>query len=438
MMVNMVKLTYVVKIVFSLAVFMLISTSYADINTLSLGKVPIYHQQESFLPQIEIRYSIEIGSIDAPKSQAGLVNLLAQSLRLGTLKYSEEELNFILDDRAIHLSISLDHERLTIAMKLLKENVFIAADILSELISNATFPEKKVMRLRQEMIGGLKLSQSNPGWVAQQRFSELVYKGTPYQAPISGYPFTLNKIKPSDLRKMYDKVFQRRRRFMVLVGDITTDEIKDVFSLIMSESTNYKKRKPKRYKFNPTEQTVNKYKSIKQSHISFAGKGVTRSADDYYVVQVLNHIVGGGGLDSMLAKEVREKNGLAYSIHSQFVANKNIGFFKISLQTKSDSTSKAIDLVEHVLAQTAAGNIKKSDLKLAKQYLVDSFPLRVETSSQIASYIVYIARHDLPLDYFDYYPDQISDVTLSQVKKAAKNYFTQPMMTFILGPKDAL
>ena len=87
-----------------------------------------------------------------------------------------------------------------------------------------------------------------------------------------------------------------------------------------------------------------------QSHIKLAYLGLKRDDPDYYPLLVGNYILGGGGFASRLMEEIRQKRGLAYSVHSSFFPLKQAGPFQIGLQTKKEQSEEALMITQKVLA----------------------------------------------------------------------------------------
>jgi zinc protease len=150
--------------------------------------------------------------------------------------------------------------------------------------------------------------------------------------------------------------------------------------------------------------------------------GVARSNPDYYRLQVMNYILGGGGFASRLMQVVRSKDGLAYSIGSGFEPGKFPGSFAVSLQTKNQSSNQAIDLILQQLHDIQEKPVTDEELDGAKKFLIGSFPLKIDKQSGIASFMLQVELYGLGLDYAEKYPKLIEAVTKEDVQRAAKEY----------------
>jgi zinc protease len=117
-------------------------------------------------------------------------------------------------------------------------------------------------------------------------------------------------------------------------------------------------------------------------------------------------------------KEVRDKRGLAYSVHSYFLPLQQLGPFQIGLQTKKAQANDALKVAREVLASFLEQGPTETELQAAKQNLIGSFPLRLDSNRKILENVALIGFYDLPLDYLDRYPENIEKVTVADIKAA--------------------
>ena len=155
-----------------------------------------------------------------------------------------------------------------------------------------------------------------------------------------------------------------------------------------------------------------------QAHLLLGLPALKRGDPDFFPLIVGNYALGGGGFVSRLMKAVRDQRGLAYSVRSYFQPLAQLGPFEIGLQTKKEQAQDALALTREVLASFLAQGPSKEELLAAKQNLIGSFPLRLDSNSEILGSVAVIGFYGLPLDYLDRYPDNIEKVTLADIKAA--------------------
>jgi zinc protease len=150
--------------------------------------------------------------------------------------------------------------------------------------------------------------------------------------------------------------------------------------------------------------------------------GIRRDNPDYYALSVMNYILGGGGFASRLMQNLREEKGLVYDVYSFFNADKYGGSFRVGLQTKNESANTAIKEVLNEIERIRQEPVTDTELSDAKLFLTGSFPMRIETSSRIAGFLVAVEYYGLGLDYIEKYPEYINSVTKEDVIRVARKY----------------
>ncbi|HEX9445499.1 MAG TPA: insulinase family protein, partial [Candidatus Binatia bacterium] len=143
---------------------------------------------------------------------------------------------------------------------------------------------------------------------------------------------------------------------------------------------------------------------------------------DYYAIQVMNYILGGGGFSSHMMDSIRTERGLAYSVYSDFEPQKYAGSFEVVMQTRNDGAAEAIRLAIMEMRRMQEQGVTEEELKDALDYLIGSFPLRFDTNRKVANFLAQVEFFSLGLDYPDKYPDIIRKVTRDDVLRVAKAY----------------
>jgi len=173
-----------------------------------------------------------------------------------------------------------------------------------------------------------------------------------------------------------------------------------------------------------------------QSHILMGAPGIKRAAPDYFPLFVGNYILGGGGFDSRLLEEVRQKRGLAYSAHSHFAPMMLEGAFQIGLQTRRDQADQALAVVRDTLAKFVTEGPTEAELKQAKDNLIGGFPLRMDSNRKILDYLGVIGFYSLPLTYLDDFPTKVEKVTIADIKNAYARRVKPEIMATVIVAAD--
>jgi zinc protease len=174
-----------------------------------------------------------------------------------------------------------------------------------------------------------------------------------------------------------------------------------------------------------------------QSHVIMGQPGMNRTDPDYFALYVGNHILGGNGLVSRISDEVREKRGLSYSAYSYFMPMREKGPFILGLQTRTDKTGEALQVLQDTLKKYLEQGPTQKELTASKKNITGGFALRVDSNKSIVGYLAMIGFYGLPLDYLDTFIQRVDAVTLDQIKDAFKHRVDPAkMVTVIVGKQS--
>src|SRR5207244_7212240 len=144
------------------------------------------------------------------------------------------------------------------------------------------------------------------------------------------------------------------------------------------------------------EETVKR--ELTQTTIMFGRQPVLQTDPDYFPLSVASYVLGGGSA-SRLYTRVREESGLAYSVYSWVSPWRYGSSFAVSAQTRTAEAPKVVAMMREELARMGREPVSDRELALAKQYLIGSFPMRLDTSGKVADFLVPAEDRGLGLDY---------------------------------------
>ncbi len=380
--------------------------------------------EQPALPIIQVHGLIKAGGAQDPQSKAGLANLVSALLDEGTKTRSAEQIAQAIDFVGGSLSSDVTRDFTTVSLRVLKKDLDLGFDLLADIILNPRFDKKEFTRVRNLILGGIQSEDENPELVAGKAFDRLVFGKHPYQWPVNGTKDSLPNITQSDVKKFYSNEYLPNQTVFAIVGDITVQQVKSHIDKHFS-AWRRGQSSPRNYGTpvrigSPTIKLIDK--ELTQSTIILGHLGIRRSDPDYYAVSVMNYILGSGGFSSRLMDSIRDKQGLAYGVYSDFDARLMPGPFMVSLQTKTGTTNQAITGVLREIRVIREHEVSDQELADAKSYLIGSFPLRLDTTSKLARVLTLVEFYGLGLEYFTEYPKLMEQVTKADILRVAKQY----------------
>lgn len=394
--------------------------------------------EQHSLPIVQVEVLLKAGSVYDPEDKAGLANLTARLLDEGTSSRSSPQIAEEIDFIGASLSASANADYTSVSLRVLKKDVTVGFDLLSDILIHPTFPPEELERKRKQVLGELMAEKDEPGIVAEKTFDRLLFGAHPYHRPVEGIEETVPRIQRADITAFHQATYRPNNTLMAIVGDITQTEVQGLVKRYLDGWE--KKKVPALQIPDPPDLTKRKIeiidKDLTQANILLGHLGIKRASPDFYALTVMNYILGGGGFSSRLLTVIRENQGLAYSVQSDFDTRYYTGQFTVSLQTQNATANTAIHEVLTQIQQIRTTPVLDQELEEAKSYLIGSFPLRMDTNAKMAHLLGYVEYYKLGLDYLDRYPDFIRAVTKADVLRVAKKYLNPERFILVAVAKQ--
>jgi zinc protease len=392
-------------------------------SVLDNGAVLLVSEQHQ-LPMVTVSIAFDAGSRRDPAGKAGLASLTAASLTEGTRELNASQLNQKIDFMGSSLSVDAARDYVDASCVSLTRYFRDTLGMLAAVLTEPGLRDEDILRKRAEQIAGLKSAEEQPGYVAHRVFTELLFDHQPYGHLPEGDIDSVEKLTPSDVREFYHTYYRAGSAVIAVVGDVHADQVKSELEhdLAKLKGKVPPQPTPEAVQVPPGAHLTTVDRNVTQANIQLGFGGIARSNPDFYRLQVMNYILGGGGFASRLMKVVRAKQGLAYHVASRFSPGTFPGSFEVVLQTKNSTANQAINLVLEQLREIQSQPVSEADLEAAKKFLIGSFPLKIDRQSAIANFLIQLEVYGLGLDYAERYPKLIDAVTVSDVERVAQRY----------------
>jgi len=392
-------------------------------SVLSDGAVLLVSEQHQ-LPMVTMTIAFDAGARRDPEGKAGLASLTAASLTLGTKDLSAAQFNQKVDFMGSSIAVGAGADYAQASFTSLAKYADETLRLMAATLTEPALSDDEITRKRDERLADIKAQEEQPDYVAGVTFHKALYGNAPYGHPSEGTSESVAKLTPQDVRDFYHAQYKIGGAVIAVVGDVKADEVKAKLEKAFDalKGTVPPQAEPPAPNVPPGIHPTLVDRSVVQATIILGSGGIARSNPDYYRLQVMNYILGGGGFASRLMKIVRSKNGLAYGISSGFDAGKFPGSFTVDTQTKNKTTNEALELIIEQLRDMQEHPVSDGELASAKKYLIGSFPLKIDRQSSIASFMLQIELYGLGLDYAERYPKLIGAVTKDEIQRVAKQY----------------
>src|SRR5687768_13765196 len=380
----------------------------------------VYFIESRDLPILDVSVDFGTGSSTDTHDKSGRAAMTLHLLNLGAGGMTEDQIAKALADVGAQLGSHFDQDRAGITLRTLSSarERGRALDIFGRAIQHPEFAENVLEREKARVIAGLREADTKPGTIADRRLMKMLYGSHPYGLRESGEIESVSGLQREDLVDFHRSGYTADDAVVSIIGDLSRDEAAAIAESLTKELAQIKRAGSLPEVRPPVAGTQRIAHPATQSHIQLAYPGLQRDDPDYFPLIVGNHILGGGGFTSRLMEEIRQKRGLAYSVHSHFSPLKEQGPFEVGLQTRKEQSEEALALTRKVLSDFVAGGPTEKELVEARQNIIGSFPLRIDSNKKIIGYLAMIGFYKLPLSYLDDYVKAVAKVTVAQVKEA--------------------
>jgi zinc protease len=372
-------------------------------------------------PILSVKLAFRGGAALDPEDKPGLANLVSATIDEGAGEMSSQEFQQALSRKAIKLSFDAGTDAFYGSLKTLSEHRARAFDLLELALTEPRFDAEPVQRIKSQIQASLARRSQDPRSVANRTLDKLMFPDHPYGRPTAGTQASLQRITQADLHEFVETRFARDRLMVGVVGDITPEELKPLLDKAFAdlpETTGDVPQVPD-VEVKGAGETVVVEKNVPQSWVVLGHGGIARDDEDYYAASIVNYILGGGSFASRLFNEVREERGLAYSVYSYLRPLDHAAIMGGGLGTGNAGVGKALEVVRKEWRRMAEQGPTQEELDDAKTYMTGSFPLRLSSTSNIASILVAMQQENLGMDYMDERKQLIESVTLEQARRVA-------------------
>jgi len=411
------------KFVLNICLLLLTSSSFA-IPTIQHWQTDngarAYFVPAPDLPMVDIKIAFDAGSArDGDKP--GLAMLSNALLTEGADGHSADQIAEHFENLGAKISNSLGSDMATVSLRSITKPQLLepAVEMLTLLLAKPDFEETPFERVRQQMLINLKYQEQSPGAIAKKAFYSAVFGTHPYGTLSGGTPESVAALSRDDVKAFHARYYVAKNAVISIVGALDRKAAEKLANTVVSKLSVGKlpPALPPVAALSEAKRIHIKHPST-QTHVLIGQPGMARGDPDYFTLYVGNYILGGSGLVSLLAEEVREKRGFAYSVYSYFAPRRVAGPFIGGLETRNDQASQALQVVNDTLDDFIKNGPSEDKLKKAKQGITGSFPLRIKSNSDIIGYLSVIGFYQLPLDYLHQFNNKIEAVTLDMIKDA--------------------
>ncbi len=391
--------------------------------------VVIEHHQQ---PVLSVSLAFRAGEIYDPPGRKGLAELMAELLSKGTEGRTAEQLAATIEGVGGSLSASAGDDFLTISADALSDQAPLVFDLLADVTLHSTFPESELELARTRALSALALQLSQPGAVAQRFFGGEIYGRNPYG--LSPTRESYQAITRDDVVRFARERLRPAGALLVVAGDVTEAQVRELAEKAFASWRGAPPAGPTVAAPPPHAQTdivlVHRPGSA-QANLVLGNATISPTDPIYYSARVATQTLGGGP-DSRLFLILRERKSWTYGAYASLHRYRGLGYWQATAEVRTDVADSALQELLHQVDRMRTEVMPDSELEATKGFLVGSFPLTIETPSQIAGQVATVKLLDLGDDYLRLYRERLNAVTALQARAAATRLYHRSGLTIVV------
>jgi zinc protease len=384
----------------------------------------IFLQEDHELPMINGVVRIRGGSRDEPGDKTGLTEIYGEVWRTGGTKSKTGDLlDDFLESRAALVETTSSLDSTFLSWSSLRKDFDSVFPVIVDLLENPEFRGGKIELAKKEITSLISRRNDDVDEIAHRESNKLTYGADSPYARTPEYS-TIAAVSREDLLAWHARTVVASNLMVGVSGDfdsaVMERKLLEAFGGLprgepfVTAKVEFHDPLPGIYLIEKSD--------VNQSNISMVALGTDRHNPDYYAIEVMN-VLFGGGFSSRLFSSIRSKQGLAYAVGGSVGTGfDHPGAVHISVGTRSGATVKAIDALNHEINRLIKGHVTQTELKKAKDAILNSFIFEFDSKDKVMAERMRYEFYGYPTDWLRRYRAAIEKVTAADVDRVARKY----------------
>lgn len=384
-----------------------ISLPTADTTELANG-CKCYFFRNNDQPIVKFTASLQGGKVAAQNPAAFI--LMSQLLKEGTAKYSGAQISELLDFDGSWFKADPDNFHIDLTFHSLTKNFATVADIMSQMLSECTFPEKEFGSIKERIYASSATKQTKVSDRAKRLNDKLFFGASHPYVVSSPLADDFKTVTLDDVRSCYESMIKTVLPEFHIAGDIDSP-----MRLLDAAQFREEKRWPgKKYVESEFETNFGQQKiccpEAKQSAVAISFPTIGRNHPDYITLRFAVMMLG-GFFGSRLMKNIREENGLTYGIGSSLLGHREGGQILITSQTDVSYVDRLLSAVENEINKIQSKPVTHTEIEELRGHAMSSLASILDSPFSILDYNTTIRRIGVTPDYFTRQVETLKSLT---------------------------
>jgi zinc protease len=380
-------------------------------------------REDHRLPLVSARIGVLGGVRYESEENQGAFNLLAHLLTRGTRQRNALQIAEKLDDMSASVSGFSGRNSFGVTGKFLSSDIAEGIGIMREVLTEAVLPPDEVELYRERVISAIKARRDDMTSSALELFRQTLFSEHPYRFPVTGTEKSVASLDRDDLLSILRSVVRPQGMVISLAGDVTIEEAYHLVNQHFGELTG------KRYDPGPLPVEVDRRGVVSerirmedkaQTHVILGYPGPSLDAQDLDALEVLNAVLAGQG--GRLFTELRDGQGLAYSVFSFVAPGVDPGYIAFGIGLNPDREQEAIEGFLGQIRRVRDELVPVEELERARKYLIGSRLISLQTLQSRVDEVFFPELYGQDVESELAFRKRLLSITPEQVRNVARKY----------------
>ncbi len=401
-------------------------------------------ERHSEFKSLSIGIWVKAGTRHERPHEAGVSHFLEHMLFKGTEKRTALEIAREVDQVGGEFNAFTTREYTCFHLLLLSRDLGLGMDILSDILLDSQFDQEEMERERKVILQEISMVEESPEELAHDLYFELIYGRHGLGRPILGTETSIRRMRRSDLLRYFRKHYRPDQLIISVAGDVSHETVKKKLKSLIKKNWSGRRPGPESRRelgFEPAPHVREGCwwikRSTEQVHLVWGVEGPRYHSRDRFAALLLNVYLG-GGMSSALFQEIREKNGLAYTVYSSLSPFIDSGVFTIYAATGMNQVPLCLRLIEECAYKLRKSLLSEDELQMVKDNLKGTILL---SSDSVESRMSSIAKNEIFFNRFFSVEDvcqMIDQVGPADIRRVARKILGKSTPSILaLGPKPS-
>lgn len=377
---------------------------------------------------------VETGSRDEPAELNGISHFLEHMVFKGTERRTARSIAEEIEAVGGHINAYTSRENTAFYAKVLKEDIALAVDLVSDIIMHATMDPIELEREKSVICQEIHQAHDTPDDVVFDLFQEVAFPDQPLGRPVLGTEPIVRSFTRDDIRSYLKSEYTAPDTVFCAAGNVDHDALVAMIGNAFSDLSTVKRDTRPKADYAGGSQLL--ARDLEQLHLVLGFNGIGYKDDAFYAASVFSTLFG-GGMSSRLFQEIREERGLAYSIYSFLSCYEDAGLFGIYAGTSADETAELIPVIASEAAKVI-DQVDEAEISRARTQLKASILMARESTSsraeQLARQMILFGRN-LTVDEI---VEKVESVDVNAVRAVAEQLFSGTPTVTAVGPTSCM